>query len=808
MAHADGTPPARSRMIAGDPSRPPLVRRAVRIRGVVQGVGFRPHIAALARRYALAGLVRNDDDGVYIEVEGAPHAVGAFLEAIAMAPPPRAQIHGLDVRDCAVRRDPGFVIDASAATGGGVLPVAADLATCGACWAEFHDPTDRRHRYPFINCSHCGPRFTIVRDVPYDRPRTTMAGFTMCAHCRAEYEDPASRRFHAQPNACPACGPTLAWWPVARSSARSGANAVETAVVRRADAVVGEAALAEALAVLRAGGIITVKGIGGYHLACDATSTAAVDTLRTRKRRPDKPFAVLAADLAAVRRFAVVDDASERHLTSAAAPIVLLPMLADPEVPLAPSVAPGLDTIGVMLPYTPLHALIAAAGTLVCTSANLSEEPIVHRDEDAATRLSVLVDGLLTHDRPIHVPCDDSVLAIDDEGHMVPLRRSRGFAPYPVRLPIEAPPVLAVGGELKATIALTRGPYAFLSGHLGDVGSPETLDALAHAVDHLARLFRVHPTRIACDLHPDHLSSRWARAHAAARALPLVAVQHHHAHLASLMAEHGLGPDDRALAFTWDGTGYGTDGTIWGGELLLGGYRGMQRVATISPMPLPGGDAAVRHPARTALAALHAAGVPWDERLSCVQGLTAEQRRVLRVQVDRGIGTVTTTSMGRLLDACAALAGGRPVVSYEGQAAIEFEVAARAAAPGSRHLPSLRLDVRDRDDGVLVLETASLLRAVADAARSGAATGAIARMVHDALADGLVSLAHEAVARHGPLPIGLTGGVFQNRLLLRAASRRLADAGHAVLTHRLVPSNDGGLALGQAMIAACSHLDS
>lgn len=782
-------------MVVEHPSGPPPVRRVVRIRGVVQGVGFRPYLHALARRYALVGLVRNDDAGVHVEVEGAPDAVAAFIDTLPHDAPPQARIHGLDVLDCTVQRESAFVIEPSAATGDGVLPVSADLATCADCWAEFRDPADRRHRYPFINCTHCGPRYTIVRDVPYDRPRTTMAGFTMCAPCRAEYEDPTSRRFHAQPNACPACGPTLAWWPVAGNGARSGM-----------DAVIGESALAEALAVVRAGGIIAVKGIGGYHLVCDATSAPAVATLRARKHRPDKPFAVLAADLATVRRFAVVDGESERHLTSAAAPIVLLRVLADPATPLAPSVAPRLDTIGVMLPYTPLHALLAAAGPLVCTSGNLSDEPIAHHDHDAAARLGALVDGVLSHDRPIHVPCDDSVLAIDDDGQLLPVRRSRGFAPYPVQLPTPVLPVLAVGGELKATIALTRGPYAFLSGHIGDVGSPETLDALAAASEHLARLFRVHPERVACDLHTDYLSSRWARAHAAAHALTLVAVQHHHAHLASLMAEHGLGPDDRILAFTWDGTGYGTDGTIWGGELLLGGYRDAARVATITAMPLPGGDAAVRHPARIALAALQAAGVPWADRLPCVQALPAEQRRVLRTQVERGLGCVATTSMGRLLDACAALAGGRQAVSYEGQAAIEFEVAARRDARVSGRMVPVPLAHRTRDDGVIELETVPLLRTVADAALAGTDTGAIARMVHGALADAVVALADAAVARHGRHTIGLTGGVFQNRLLLRLAMHRLVDAGHVVLAHRQLPCNDGGLALGQAMIAAHADL--
>ncbi len=784
-------------MIADRPTVQPPVRRAIRLHGVVQGVGFRPYVHALARQYGLVGLVRNDDDGVHVEVQGDPARVDAFLAELPRRAPAQARIDGLSVLDRPVQQEAAFVIAPSAVGGGGLLPVSADLATCAECWREFRDPADRRHRYPFLNCTHCGPRYTIVRDVPYDRGRTTMAGFAMCARCRAEYDDPASRRFHAQPNACPDCGPRLAW--------RATEGAREGTPIAAHDGPTGEAALAAALAVLRRGGIIAAKGVGGYHLLCDATNPAAVARLRERKRRPHKPFAVLAADLGTVRRFAVVSDAAAERMASAAAPIVLLPLREAPDLALAEAVAPGLDVVGVMLPYTPLHALLAADGPVVCTSGNLADEPIAHDDADALRRLGTLVDGVLAHDRPIHVPCDDSVLALDGEDRDLPVRRSRGYAPDPVRLPFPVPPVFAVGGELKATVALTRGPYAFLSGHLGDVGSPETLSALTQAGEHLARLFRVRPARVACDRHPDYLSSRWARAHAATLGVPLVAVQHHHAHLAALMAEHGLDGASRLLAFTWDGTGYGTDGTIWGGELLLGGYGAARRVGTITPMPLPGGDAAVRHPARMALAALWAAGLPWDDRLPAVAAVPDAERRVLRTQLERRIGCATTTSMGRLLDACAALAGGRGVATYEGQAAIEFEVAARrardAAAPGL----ALACPVREGDGGLLRLDTRALLAGVAEAAADGVPLAPLALAVHHALADATVAMAVAAADRHGAHPIGLTGGVFQNRLLLGTARRALEGAGFRVLTHRLVPPNDGGLALGQAMVAACSE---
>ncbi|MFN8667396.1 MAG: carbamoyltransferase HypF [Gemmatimonadaceae bacterium] len=546
--------------------------------------------------------------------------------------------------------------------------------------------------------------------------------------------------------------------------------------------------------------MVAVKGVGGVHLACDATREAVVARLRTRKQRSDKPFALLAPDVETARRFAAVHDDEERLLAGVERPIVLLDRRHDATLAIAGNVAPGQRTLGVMLPPSPLHVLLATVGPLVLTSGNLSEEPIAREDDEALERLAAIADGFLLHDRAIHVVCDDSVVRWHDGGEL-PLRRSRGYAPYPVRLSRAVPPVLAVGAELKATACLARDRYAFLTPHIGDLGNLETLQAMERACDHFERLFRVSPDRIACDLHPGYLSTRWARERGAARGLPVVAVQHHHAHLVALAAEHGLAPDEPLLAFTFDGTGYGSDGTIWGGEVLLGDARGFERVAHLNATPLPGGDAAVRHPARVALAQLWAAGDPWDGTHAAA-ALSPGERALLRTQLERRLNTVTTTSMGRFLDAASALAGVRQEVSYEGQAAIEFEALARDGAVEARYA----FDVHATEALPLCMDGAPVLRQVAADAARGRASRDIARAVHEALADGIVIVADALRARCGIDRVGLTGGVFQNVLLLSLASARLRAAGFTVLRHHRVPPNDGGLALGQAIIAACEDI--
>lgn len=765
------------------------IRRRVRVRGVVQGVGFRPHVHRLAVAHALVGFVCNDDLGVHAEVQGAREAVDAFCAALVRDAPPASIVQEVHTHDILIVPAETFEIVASATRRGGTLLVSPDLATCPDCWREFHDPGDRRYHYPFLNCTQCGPRYSITTGMPYDRSRTTMAGFRMCTACEAEYHDPTSRRFHAQPNACAACGPALSWFAGEGETSRD------------------DAALDDARNALRAGAILAVKGIGGYHLVCSALHAEAVQRLRDRKRRPHKPFALLAASVEVIESFAVVSAAERETLSHAAHPIVLLARRADAALP--DTIAPGAHTVGVMLPYTPLYAMLAADGPLVCTSGNLADEPIIWRDADARDRLGPLIDGLLTHDRPIAVPCDDSVVQLTADGTEQPMRRSRGYAPLPVMLSEDAsarPSVLAVGAELKSTLAITRDRYAILSSHLGDVGDPLTLEALAQNADHMLRLYDITPARIACDLHPGYLSSRWAREYAAAHDLPCIPVQHHHAHLASLLAEHAMPVGTTALVFTFDGTGYGPDGTIWGGEVLLGDYRGVERVASLRAFTLPGGDSAVRHPSRVALALLHALDLPWHDALAPVQAYDASARNVLATQLDRSLGTVRTSSAGRLLDACAALAGGRQTVSYEGQAAIEFEVLARQHAGARGADDRYHVVLHESEGGFLTLDPRPMIQALVADVISEQDARMIAFRVHAALADVMVRTTIRLRERLGELPVGISGGVFQNRLLQALVQAQMAAAGVAVMQHRIVPPNDGGLALGQALVAAHADL--
>jgi hydrogenase maturation protein HypF len=798
----DGSAPHASAL----PARPVRARVRIRVRGTVQGVGFRPFVHRIAQRHGLTGFVLNDDDGVLLEAEGATAQLDGFLLALRTEAPAASHVESIDVEPVAAGADRGFVIRKSTPRHGGTVPVSPDLATCNDCWREFRDPEDRRFQYPFLNCTQCGPRFTIIQDVPYDRARTTMRAFTMCEACAQEYHDPTSRRFHAEPNACPTCGPSLQWY----------APGGDEVIARRAEA------LSHALAVVQRGGVIAVKGIGGYHLVCDATNAEAVDTLRRRKHRPDKPLAILVADLETIQRFATVTAGAARALRSPAHPIVLVPH--HPSSPIAPNVAPGIDTIGVMLPSLPLHAMLAAFGPLVCTSGNLSDEPIAWRDEEARLRLAPLVDGVLSHDRVIEVPCDDSVVQLGTDDRERPIRRSRGYAP----MPMERPPgtwarsaVLAVGAELKATIGILQGSRCMLSSHIGDVANPETLNALDHATHHLLRLHDAHPDRIACDLHPGYLSAMWASQEAARRKLPLIRVQHHHAHLASLMGEHGLPLDTSLLAFTFDGTGYGSDGTIWGGEALLGGYRSFRRLASITPFPLAGGDVAVRQPWRSARGLLHALAIPVSEATvldAWLASLSPAARRTLDVQLERGISCATTTSMGRFLDACAMLMGGHATVSYEGQGAIALEAAAHAYIAehdptplvGRYAMPVMRAETSMESQAPMYRwELQGIVRSLlADVRAQTLPVGAMAWALHASLAAALRALAVETRASHGVSTVGLTGGVFQNRLLSLLAREALEFEGFGVLEHHRIPCNDGGLALGQALIAAATDLSS
>ena len=743
---------------------PPPVRRRLRVSGIVQGVGFRPFIYGLATSARLGGFVGNDTDGVFIEVEGDPTVLDRFASDVETLAPSAARVQRVEAEDVPTTGDTSFSIVASHHATTGTALVSPDLRTCDDCLTELHDPGDRRHAYPFINCTNCGPRFTITQRTPYDRPDTTMRPFPMCDRCRAEYEDPADRRFHAQPNACPDCGPSVESVPEASDP------------------------IGETRRRVAAGEIVAVKGLGGFHLACDATCDVAVALLRERKGRVGKPFAVMVADLETARSIAHITDDEARLLASRERPIVLLSRHSD--TGLSSAVAPGNGHIGIMLPYTPLHDLLLNPGDVwVMTSGNLAEEPIVTGNGEALDRLSGLADAFLLHNRDIYVPCDDSVVRILDHAEY-PIRRSRGYAPFPVPLPFDVAPILATGGELKATFCLAAGRDGFMSQHIGDMENLETLDAFSRSVDHFIELFRIEPETIAADLHPGYLSTKWADRHP----LPVVKVQHHHAHVASVMAEHGI--SEPVIGFSFDGTGYGTDGTVWGGEILVADYEQFDRVGNLAPVPLAGGNASVRHPARMALAHLQAAGIPWSEDLAPVRHYTETELRMIETQIEREIHTVATTSMGRLFDAASSLAGVRQTASYEAQAAIEFE-----ALVDQTEGCSYDFAITDHA-GRIVLDPGPVLLAIVDDLRDGVATGVIAARFHAAVAAMIVETAERIRARTSIATVGLSGGVFQNVTVTHAAAIALGEKSFSVLTHRLVPPNDGGLALGQAVIAA------
>lgn len=766
-----------------------ILRKRVSVGGVVQGVGFRPFIWRLAHRHGLDGWVENHARGVVMEVQGESMAVNAFLGDLRDGPP-LAVVAELACEDFPV--DPeaprGFVIHETGASGSGPagVRVPPDIAPCAACLDEIRDPSNRRHGYPFTTCADCGPRFTIIGAIPYDRPRTTMRSFPMCPACMAEYADPASRRFHAQPIACPDCGP-MPWFTTA---AAAGGVAVD----RPACGILGSEAIEKARHRLLAGDILAIKGIGGFHLACDASNAGAVGRLRDRKHRVGKPFAVMVADLGQARACAVIEPQEERLLAGWDRPIVLLRKRVA-SGSLTDAVAPGNDFIGLMLPSSPLHHLmVEGMPPLVMTSGNLSEEPITRTNADAAARLTRLADGFLMHDREIHVPCDDSV-ARCVEGAVLPIRRSRGHAPLPIRLATDGPRVLAVGGELKAAACLVGGRDAFLGPHIGDMENLETLDALDRSARHLIALFGVEPEVIACDMHPGYLSSAWARRFAADRGIPVVSVQHHEAHVASLMAEHGS-EDAPLIGICFDGTGFGRDGVIQGGEVLVVRDGVVVRAAHLVPFPLPGGDASIRHPWRVAVSLLEAAGIGWRDQLPPCREVTDGERRILWRQLHANLNCPATTSMGRLFDAVAALAGVRQSITYEAEAAINLETLAARSGPADGPYPlplaggePMRIDWRP------------LVGAVVRDLEAGVAAGVIAARFHESVAVMIAEACRRLREATGIGRVGLTGGVFQNPLLVRRTVTGLRAEGFDVLLHHRVPCNDGGLALGQAVIA-------
>ncbi len=755
-------------------------RQRLYVSGVVQGVGFRPHVYTLAMRLGLTGFVGNDTAGVFVEVQGKVEGISRFEAELQSGPPPLARIEAVESFEVGVvEGDAGFLILESESSEVGHTSISPDIATCEACLAEMLDAGNRRYRYPFIKCTNCGPCFTIIKATPYDRPQTTMAGFRMCTACEAEYDSPWDRRFHAQPNACAACGPRLTYLD---GDGELGELLTE------------EDALQAACGALARGEIVAIKGIGGFHLAVDAANEAAVVRLRERKHRWSKPLAVMVRDVEAAREFTAVSEDEARVLRGHARPIVLLRRLEDGETSfrLAGQIAPGTKEVGVMLPYSGLHTLLMqACGPLVMTSGNLSSAPILWRNEDALQGLKGIADGFLLHDREIHVPCDDSVVRVCGELES-PMRRSRGYAPLPVRLSSSGASVLAVGAELKSTFCLTQQGHAFLSQHIGDMESYETLAAFERALGHFKAIFRTQPELVACDLHPGYLSSRWGREYASRNGLPLVEVQHHHAHLCSAMAEHGLDGNAAILGLVFDGTGYGTDGAIWGGEVLKGDYRGFERLMHLRYTPMPGGDASIRHPYRMALAHLWAAGVEWKRDLPCVADVADAELAILERQLRTNLLCLPTSSVGRLFDAVAALIGVRQSATYEAQAAIELE----AVSATLEDAASYAVEILDGE-----MDARPIIRALVEDLRSGVSRDVLASRFQRTVVEMMVAVAERAREMTNIEVVALTGGVMQNAGVAMLAGTLLRQRGFQIIEQRVVPANDGGVALGQAAIA-------
>ena len=755
-----------------------LTRKRITVRGVVQGVGFRPYAYNLAQRLQLAGYILNTSSGLLIEIEGADEALEEFLTSLRERPPSLSQIADIVVSDVTPCGDHEFAIRESVGVEGEFVLVSSDVGTCADCWHDFSDPANRRYGYPFTNCTNCGPRYTIVEDIPYDRRATTMSAFQMCALCRAEYDDPANRRFHAQPNACPVCGPQLALIRAGDSAMRSASS------------------MAEVRKLLHDGNILAIKGLGGFLLACDAENDAAVRRLRERKRRSDKPFALMARDVAAIQHFCSLSQADRVSLTSSRRPIVVLPRVLGSNI--SSAVAPGNLTLGVMLPYTPLHFLLFSDSpdqpsdfsALVMTSGNISEEPIVTSNGEAFERLRHVADWFLTHNRDIYMRVDDSV-SRTFRGKERVLRRSRGYVPQAIDLEQPVGQILACGAELKNTFCLTKDHYAILSQHIGDLENYETLVFFQETLANLKKLFRVTPQAVAYDLHPRYMSSRFARE------LPIehkIGVQHHHAHIASCMAENHLG--GKVIGVAFDGTGYGTDGAIWGGEFLVADFAGFVRHAHLSYVPLPGGDAAVRQPWRMALSYVRDCfGCdPLPNALPFFHSIPQKRIAVVDAMLTRSINTLPTSSCGRLFDAVASLTGIHHEVTFEGQAAIALEMAVVKGV--SEHYP-----FEVSQDNPAQIDVRPMIRRIVEDVLSEMPAGDIATQFHNTLADIVLDVSLRIRNTDGLNRVCLSGGTFQNQYLLARAVEKLEENGFDVFLHSAVPPNDGGISLGQAVIA-------
>jgi hydrogenase maturation protein HypF len=748
----------------------------ISVRGVVQGVGFRPFVYQLAVHHNLRGWVCNTSEDVKIEVEGEAKDIEQFIKDLKVQAPPLSHIEDITVTVGEPGNYTKFEIRESVPEAGKYQLISPDIATCTDCLKEIFSPSDRRYRYPFTNCTNCGPRFTIIDDIPYDRPNTTMKSFQMCPTCQREYENPLDRRFHAQPNACPVCGPQL------------------ELTDNKGKQVSCEDIIKKTTELLKDGKIIAVKGLGGFLLACDATNKKAVNLLRIRKNRPAKPLAVMVSTLDEVKNHCEVNAEEEQLLTSPGSPIVLMKW--KPESNIAQAVAPGLKYLGVMLPYTPLHhILLKEVGIpLVMTSGNLSEEPIAKDNDEAIKRLNKIADYFLMHNRDIYARYDDSVMIVEKETpHFA--RRARGYAPYPIHLPFQSKQVLGCGAEEKNTFCLTRDNYAFVSQHIGDMENMETLEHYVNTIELYKKLFRIEPQTIAHDMHPEYLPTKFAKELAEKEKIKLVPVQHHHAHIASCMAENGIGGPVIGVAL--DGTGYGTDGNIWGGEFMVADYTRFERVAHLEYLPLAGGALAIKKPYRTAAGYLAALGIDIDKNLPLFDYLQKSELEIIKEQVAKGVNASLTSSMGRIFDAVAALIGVKGIIEYEAQAAIDLEMLAYEAPDETT---SYQFSI-EKQASVSTIKIHNLLTAIIKDLHKKTANAIISARFHNTVAQMILETCQVITEKTGLKKVALSGGVFQNRLLLRKTVPLLESKGFEVYTHRQVPCNDGGISLGQVAIA-------
>jgi hydrogenase maturation protein HypF len=779
-----------------------MIGKKIHITGIVQGVGFRPFVYNRAVRLGLTGWVCNTSAGVDIELYGEPGTISVFIDNLQADAPTLAQIDSIDFQDIPLIIHNSFEIIHSQDDLSAFQPISPDICICSDCLKELFDPGNLRFRYPFINCTNCGPRLTIIENIPYDRPNTTMKDFVMCVDCEREYSDPTDRRFHAQPIACPVCGPEV-WLELSSRAENSQPKVIAS----------GDDAILYVQKLLKKGKIIAIKGLGGFHLACDATNPRAVAELRRRKLRVDKPFALMMPDIETIENHCFLNEVEKALLESRERPIVIL--FQKDTSSIVSDVSPKQNTLGVMLPYTPLHYLLFASSDnsssrimskkpptmppLVMTSGNLSEEPIAIDNDEARQRLSLMADALLLHNRTIRTRCDDSVMRTFDSASY-PLRRSRGYAPFPIYLSSKSRQILATGSELKNTFCLVRDRYAFLSHHIGDMENVETYDSFVDSIENYESIFRIKPDAIAYDLHPNYLATRYAIHRAEEEGLPSFGIQHHHAHIASCMVENSLPSDRTVIGVAFDGTGYGEDGAIWGGEFLLADYYGYKRASHLKYIPLPGGDSAIKKPARTALAYLWVNHMDWQSELPAVSELCAEERSILKSQLIYKINTPLTSSMGRFFDAVASLAGVRQRVNYEAQAAIEFEAIGDPQENGEYEL--LLEDSANPGIAPHQINPAPLVEQLVNDIQNGIVVSIISARFHNSIARMVSNVCKKIRVDYGINDVVLSGGVWQNMTLLKRTHSLLTSGNFKVHIHHRVPTNDGGIALGQAIIAA------